>query len=262
MIYLSMSLCENETYGDLMEIVRGCEDIGIELNPDWEKPSYEAFIMQYKSEIKRIGSSYHEPYLGIEHSETDGIKYERAMTQMKKTIESAALLRSRYIVYHYNNERIAKEALTTRREASRNNLRKLTQYASGYGIPIVVENTGLDILGNMMFDQEAFINECQNNDENKVVFDLGHAIANRWDIPVVIKALRHKILAYHLHNNNGWEDQHKRIRDGIFDMEIFWESYRAYTPHAELVLEYLPQWIGSKQEILSDVEYIRRMSHI
>ena len=47
-----------------------------------------------------------------------------------------------------------------------------------------------------------------------------------------------QILAYHLHNNDGVHDSHRRIGDGTLDFDSFMAWAGEYTPQADLVVEY------------------------
>ena len=81
---------------------------------------------------------------------------------------------------------------------------------------------------------------------NPVLIDIGHAYCNGWDLERVISALKDKIIAYHVHNNDGKDDQHKRMHDGTLDFDRFIEWYKKNTPHAEIVLEY---YIPDKKDL-------------
>ena len=69
-----------------------------------------------------------------------------------------------------------------------------------------------------------------------------------------MERLKGQILAYHLHNNDGVHDSHRRIGDGTLDFEIFMTWAREYTPQADLVVEYGMETADDCQGIVEDVE--------
>ncbi len=70
----------------------------------------------------------------------------------------------------------------------------------------------------------------------------------------VIGSLAGRIKGYHLHNNNGTDDSHRRIRDGVIDYDRFFRLYRAYTPSADLTLEYGDNHGITAGDVQRDVE--------
>ena len=105
------------------------------------------------------------------------------------------------------------------------------------GTELLVENTGIAADGNRMLDQEEFIALCRERDF-RVLIDVGHANANGWDIPKMIRELKDSVRGYHLHNNDGRYDLHRRLWDGTLKMDRLIPLLRQETPEAFLVVEY------------------------
>lgn len=84
------------------------------------------------------------------------------------------------------------------------------------------------------------------------MIDIGHAIANNWDLDKVITELKENIIAYHFHNNDGEKDLHKSIYDGKADYERIISLVKENTSEANIVLEYSAA--TPKREILETLE--------
>ena len=102
---------------------------------------------------------------------------------------------------------------------SRENYREIAELFKPHQIPVVVENAGVLDRGNMLFDQDAFIQLCRE-EHYPVLIDIGHAYANGWDLAQTMEALKDQIVAYHLHNNDGVHDSHQRIFHGTLDLSL------------------------------------------
>lgn len=111
---------------------------------------------------------------------------------------------------------------------------------------------------NVLFNEEQFI-EIAKGIENKILLDIGHAFANNWNLNCVINELKDKIVAYHIHNNDGVEDNHNRIRDGKLNIDDFFESYRKFTPSADLVFEYSRNCSKDVEGIIEDVNDVKKI---
>lgn len=53
------------------------------------------------------------------------------------------------------------------------------------------------------------------------MLDTGHAHVNGWDIPAVVKALGERLVACHVHDNDGNGDAHLPVGQGDID----WKAY-------------------------------------
>lgn len=233
--------------------------VGVEVFPMFHKAEYESILQECLPELSQVPISFHGPYYGAEHSITapdDGasdMRYEKTMEMMRTTVKYSHSLNSRYIVYHHNNCRVLPEEKEEMIRISCENYHDVEKMAGD--IPILVENAGVMDRGNMMFDQEEFINLCRR-ENYKVLIDIGHAHANGWNLTEVMEKLGDRICAYHLHNNDGIHDSHRRIHDGSLDFEKFLFDYKRITPEADLVLEYSLEVNDDVEGIEKDVEYL------
>ncbi len=232
-------------------------NIGLELFVEWQDEMFEEIIKKNMDKFKKYNISMHGPYYNTEHSAPKGTsEYEISLEFFKKSLQLSKELNSKYIVYHHNNCMVMPENKEKMIAVSGENLIELSKIAEEYGAHIVVENSGVKSHDNMLFNEEEFINMAENIKEN-ILIDIGHAFANDWNLERVIKKLKDKIIAYHIHNNNGWKDNHDRIRNGMLNFKEFLEIYKKHTPKADLVIEYGKQCYGDDEGIIDDINYIK-----
>lgn len=260
-IYISTNLYtpgELENVFPLMDKIND-ENIGIELFPEWHDEQFIDILNKNLDKFKNYHISLHGPYYHTEHSMKKGsMEYEKSKEYFIRTIELSKQLNSKYIVYHHNNCKVKLENRTEMISNAEENLLELNELAKEYGIDIVVENAGVLSHNNMLFDEEQFIKMAKNI-PNKILIDIGHAFANNWNLNHIISELKDKIVSYHLHNNDGVEDNHNRIRNGKLNIEDFFEIYKKYTPNAELVLEYHKSCQKDAEGIIKDVNEVKHL---
>lgn len=259
-LYISTNQYEAEQLNQVFEVLEKIQDpmLGIEIFPEWHNPVFSDMIAEYKEKFRLYPSSLHGPYDQIEHSKGEGTKeYIKATAYFRQTLKLGKSLHSKYIVYHHNNCPVDSEKREEMVQVSSKNLQTLAKEAAQYGVRIVVENAGVLSRGNMLFDEAEFIRMAEQIPED-ILLDIGHAHANGWNLGRVIKTLAHKIIAYHVHNNDGEKDSHNRILDGTLNFDQFLEDYKKYTPKADIVIEYGKHCAGDKEGIIEDIAYIRK----
>lgn len=242
---------------DLLKEIPNNQDIGIEIFPNFKNAAFQVALEKQMPHLKQHPISLHGPYFNIEHSAAKGTEaYDYAMAEVTEIFELAKETQAEHIVFHHNNKIITPEnKVETISEASKN-LAELNKLAKVAGVPLYVENAGVNSLGTNLFTEEEFIAECLKI-ENEVLIDIGHAHANGWNLEAVIKALGTKIKVFHVHNNDGVGDGHQRIFDGSLDFKEFQRLYQTYTPTADIVLEYGYQLATDFSAIVADIAYIR-----
>ncbi|MCL2568268.1 MAG: sugar phosphate isomerase/epimerase [Oscillospiraceae bacterium] len=236
--------------------------VPLELLPAWHEASFVQFINKNKAALGGLVSSFHEPFylagsypdgLVSEHAAPRGSEdHIRTLAACRKTLEIAAELGAKEMVFHHNNHPFAPNEQPTRTEYAAESLAELNNLAKTYGISILVENAGTIGQNNMLFDETAFI-ALFANIENDCILDIGHAHANGWNVPRVMSALGDRIKAYHIHDNDGTRDAHLRIGQGTFDWATFQQQYHALTPNARLIFEYSPACNVNIADIRADM---------
>ena len=223
--------------------------LGFEVLSMFDLPDFEPALQRHLDDLAACPVSFHGPVYEAEHSAPrDGQTYERTMYHVRKTLEYARLLHSRHFTMHLNNCFVLprrKDEMLRNALISYEELRGLFE---PIGCRIFVENTGTKVQGNILLDQAEFTDVCRDQDL-EVLIDIGHAHANGWDIPKLIGDLKDRIRAYHLHNNDGCRDQHRRLHDGTLDFDAVYEKIRRETPEADLIIEYVdPALAGAELE--------------
>lgn len=209
--------------------------IGVELFPMFDADCYEEELLHCLPEFEGIPVSFHGPYYETEHSAAPGTpEYAHSMDLIRQTLPYCVRLQSQYLVFHHNNIPVTEERREEMIRVSRENYREIAELFKPHQIPVVVENAGVLDRGNMLFDQDAFIQLCRE-EHYPVLIDIGHAYANGWDLEQTMEALKDQIVAYHLHNNDGVHDSHQRIFHGTLDFPLFLSDYQRLTPNADLV---------------------------
>jgi sugar phosphate isomerase/epimerase len=259
-IYISTNLYKPEQLKLIFNLIDkiGDRSVGIELFPEWQSEVFCHELAEQMERFQQYPISLHGPYYHTEHSKAEGTEeYIRSMDYFRQTLELSQKLKSRYIVFHHNNCRVE----PNRREAMINtateNLMQLRREAERFDARIVIENAGVLAQGNMLFDEEQFIRMAGSMPDD-ILLDVGHAHANGWDLSHVIQKLADKIIAYHLHNNDGYADNHNRILDGTLDLPRILACYKKYTPQADIVIEYGKQCAQESDGIVHDVAYIKK----
>lgn len=230
------------------------DKLGIEIFPMFHEEGYEKELSSCMDELRGVPVSFHEPYHCADHSFAEGTaEYARTMELLKRQIPYMERLDTAYMVFHHNNRDIEPEIKEELKKTAEENFRRTKTLCASHGIGIVVENAGVG--KSAMFTDDEFIEECKLL-ETPVLLDIGHAFANDWDLPKVIKSLDRQIVSYHIHNNDGIHDCHRRIFDGELDFDSFLAMYRAYTPNAHLVLEYCEDVADDESGIEEDVAFL------
>ncbi|MBQ8803415.1 MAG: TIM barrel protein [Tyzzerella sp.] len=91
-----------------------------------------------------------------------------------------------------------------------------------------------------LFNQEEYIHLFEEVPKAKALIDVGHAVLGHYDIYEVQKALKERLIGYHVHDNDGTRDFHWRMgaENGVVDWDRFCLGVKQYTPDATLVMEY------------------------
>ncbi len=254
MLLLSTFVNNRVDFGEVLNIAEKYPRVGLEIFPFWERPGYDDMLEKYKERLLKLPISVHEQYYESEHSvDENNEKYAFTMEVTKKAIDLTQELGGKYLVYHYNNMEVLPHKRREMLENARKNLFKINGMAKEVGVEVLIENVGVLSRNNTILNEQEFIEECLNM-PNNVLIDIGHAWCNGWNLERVISALKNKIVSYHIHNNNGRDDQHNRMHDGTLDFDGFVELYRKYTPNAEIVLEYYLPERENLDEIEEDIQ--------
>ena len=231
--------------------------LGFELLMMFDLPEFEEDLKKNLGLFAGGPLIFHEPVWGVEHSAPKGsMPYIEGMYHLKLTKKYADILHPSAMVYHLNNCIVKPEM---KDEMLRTSLENLEEIRGMFpDVKILVENTGQLSDGTMLLNQGEFIDLCRSR-HLPVLVDVGHANANGWDIPQLIRVLKDQICGYHLHNNDGLHDLHNRIFDGTLDMQQLMRCIDEMTPEAFRVIEYTrPLYHGDP--LAEDIEALQQIS--
>lgn len=230
--------------------------IGFELLPMFDLPDFEENLRRSLSLFADGPLLFHEPVFGVEHAAPPGTEaYESSLYHLRLTRKYADILRPAAMVYHLNNGPVPENAREETLKTCLENLERTQEMFRG--VPLLIENVGIREEGTQLLDQEAFTRLCLSR-QLPVLIDVGHAAANGWDLPGLVRDLRGQIRGFHLHNNNGRQDQHNRLRDGVLDFAALLPLLREAAPEAMFVLEYTrPAYHG--EPVLEDIACLRAL---
>jgi len=215
-------------------------ELTLEIFPLWHEPDFARFMKEHLTDLRGVTGSFHEPCYFCEHTAPRGGKeHAAAVDACRKTFEYAAALGAKHMVFHHNNRGFASFEKADMIKRATENLHEMNEIAAEYGIPYLVENSGVIQFNNMLFNEEEFI-ALFAEIKNDCVLDLGHAHCNGWDIARVVLSLGDRIKAYHVHNNDGNGDAHQRIGAGTLDVAAFKHRCYELTPDAHIIFEYAP----------------------
>lgn len=230
--------------------------IGVEVFPLFHEDGYEEELKASFDRLEKLPVSFHGPYYQTEHSAPKGSEaYEQSMRYVEQTLRWAEKLKCRYLVFHHNNCAIPSGERSKMLQNAFESLKEVVIRAFACDIPVVIENAGVKSRENMIFDQQEFIEVCREL-QLPVLIDIGHAHANGWRLREVMEALKDLIIAYHVHNNDGFHDSHRLMFDGTLDMDGFLKDYKELTPEADLVLEYSMEASKDVEGIRGDIRYL------
>ncbi len=120
---------------------------------------------------------------------------------------------------------------------ARQALEILCRRAGETGVRLAVENVGYG--GTCLYNYPEFSSLLDRlGSEVGYLLDVGHAVLNGWDPVAATRHLAPRLLALHLHDNDGVTDSHLPIGQGTIPWDALWEEV-ARLPHSvNLILEY------------------------
>jgi len=175
--------------------------------------------------------------------------------RFREAVEVAAAHGAQYVVLHPTCGDILD--MRSHRAPLREKLGEYVRLAKACGVPLALENLFPDSQGRMALPEAEFRSLLDDLPEARALIDIGHALLSGWSLPGLIEALRGRIVAYHVHNNDGVRDSHDRIGRGRLDPRAFMEACVRHTPEAILVLEYEKQ--STLADCLEDIALLRAL---
>lgn len=114
--------------------------------------------------------------------------------------------------------------------------KEVSKYASNYGVKVAVENRLESGYGALPRDLMELVNNV-GSDYLGICFDTGHAHVNKLDLESTLESIREFLIATHIHDNNGFEDQHLPPMMGSMQWDSFMKAIRKINYRKPLILE-------------------------
>lgn len=240
-IYVSDLICANNTLDETKKFFRENSIKKIEFfieNQDTEhSKKLENLLLEL--EIEKI--SFHASYRYFKLTCAEE-QWDLMENDFKKSIEICRKYGGDFLVLHTNEnlpDKIMDKVYLEKR------IQKLVELGKEKEVKVAIENVGIG--KNMLYNQEEYIELIKKYNFDALI-DIGHAIANNWDLDRIIIELKENIIAYHFHNNDGVRDLHNSIYNGVAEYNEILSLIKENTPNANIVLEYSA--VTPKKEVL------------
>lgn len=199
----------------------------------------------------------HGPFLHVEATSAPGTEAYNTLTlSYQRAFRLAQRFGCGHMVFHDHERFVRPEEKIPLQARCLENIGHLIGLAGPWGVRLLLENLALPVKGTPLFGQEEYIGLFDQFPAADCLIDVGHLGVAGWDMEAVIRRLAGRITGYHLHNNDGKNDSHRPIGDGVIDYERFFSLYRAYTPEADLTLEYGDDHGITAKDVQRDVRYV------
>lgn len=210
--------------------------LGFELLMMFDLPDFEENLKKNLNLFAEGPLLFHEPVWGVEHAAKHGSSlWEQGMYHLRLTRKYADILRPAAMVVHLSNGPVPPDRKDRMLRDALENLEEMREMFPA--VQLLTENTGIRTDGTLLLDQAEFTDLCRDQ-RFSVLVDVGHAHANGWDLPRLIRDLGPQIHGFHLHNNDGAHDLHNRLRDGTLDLAALIPCMDREAPEAARVIEY------------------------
>ena len=237
-------------------------ELGVEIFYEWGGETYWDLALTEIMQDRTGKFSIHAPYQG-------------SITEMSLTPSENELfeyLKQPFCLYHkfggegyvvHMNAPYDKEPTPAEKKERlcrvEDRLAKLNDICLKEGVTMLVENLAFGHGMKTLCSQEDFLQLFKNNPALNCIIDTGHAVLGDIDIYQVQKSLGSRVKAYHMHDNDGYEDLHRRVETGVIDWKRFGEGARLYTPNAQFVMEYNMRAVTELNEYAEDAARICAM---
>lgn len=261
-VYLSSFCVSFRDYARLRRIADGGDGIGVELATSWNYPEFDALLDAQTETFAGVPTTLHAPF--VELCNEPGTAEEKfAQAALEKAFRWYDAFDATSMVIHTHEKKVTDAAHMI--DTSRAAIMAIAKTAGERDVHLTVENVGYPAKNNALFTQDAFVQFVLDlPEELGALIDTGHAMANHWDIPELIKTLGKRIRGYHLHNTDGIHDLHRPIfeQNLWYDrskMENLLETAAEYSPDADLILEYAPGEHITPELLHGDVKHIQNI---
>ncbi len=233
-------------------------ELGIEVFYEWGSRDYWNNILPCLLEGRSGGFSIHGPMMFDDVSIPcdERILFEH----MKAPFDIYHKFHAEFYVVHTNagmryeaNPIIEEE----NRKRALERINRFNDICMREGVRLAVENIGWNAEKRFLFNHTQFLNLFRQVPEISCLIDIGHTLLSDLSITELQKELKDRIIAYHIHDNDGLKDLHLPVGEGSFDWKGFMDNVQKHTPDAILVLEYAD--VANPKRYCEDSIYLRNL---
>ncbi|GEM_PF-305352 len=186
-------------------------------------------------------SQMHAPYgdLDVQLAADDESARSQAINCARHWLEYGNMLGVRVMVFHTVSRAIGGELsaaqVSDARDANLRAFKEIGRIAIDVGVKVAVENRLEGTYGSRPLDLLEIVSA--DPDALGVCLDTGHANVNRYVCGEFVKEVNDRLIATHIHDNDGRSDQHLLPFMGNIDWPLFARELNAISYHGPLILE-------------------------
>lgn len=237
----------------------GREDFGAEFSAFTHSDAYWKELSEEVVPRCSAPMTFHGPYVQIEAtSPLDSPEHVWLMESYRKVFALAAAYGVRHVVFHYSQLQFAPEAIPEAQKNARAVMRQLNEEAHQQGVHFVIENLCRHPKeGTHLFTNEEYFHLFEEMPDAEALIDIGHANVNGLDVEKFLAAYGPRVRGFHVHNNDGMEDQHRDYHLGTADIRSIMHWAGTYTKDADIVIEYEPHEHLTQAELLEEIDELK-----
>ena len=190
------------------------------------------------SPTERDMASGRDSGVPISISNTERVRRQDAVDEVKRALEVAERVPFEYLVQHMGQGRDAADP--KKFEAAFNSLEHLVIFAKQRGVTIALENTPNELGAPESLQQ--FIKETHLNGL-KLCFDIGHAHIDS-SVSAAFETMRDRVATTHVHDNHGEKDEHLLPYEGSIEWDEALELFADAPNPLPIVIELKEQAAG------------------
>lgn len=229
-------------------------DIGLELFVEFGDDFFWEAWIQRLMKARKGSVSIHGPFQNVDFS-NNAFSDETLHFIFERTFRLARDWNAEYVVVHPNApyQRQDMQRSLSKQTVYRR-LQSLITLAEDYCIPLAVENMGYEKKSELLLSENEYLSLFDFFPTLHSVIDVGKLHLAEWDFEKILRKLKSKVIAYHIHDNDGQRDQHLGMGLGSFSWDSFWRAFNLFTPSALIVLEYIQM---PMKKILQDINMLQ-----
>ena len=254
----SLGFCGHPIY----EMRKLPKEIGVEIFYEWGADTYWKLALDEIMQDRTGKFSIHAPYQGHITELSLTKEEDRLFEYLKQPFNLYHRYGGEGYVVHMNapyTMKLTVEETSERMKLVADRLHRFNRICQSEGVTMLVENLAFGPGLHTLCDQENFLKLFSNDSSLSCIVDTGHAVLGNFDIMKIQKTLGTRLVAYHIHDNDGIYDLHQRIETGVIDWKLFIQGMQHFTPDAHLIMEYNEKAVVSLNDYVTDAKRIETL---